>query len=240
MPFIKTMTKYKWPKSSPLLTTEQEAIKKDWIVHWHRIVPNKFSFTENFNHKGAFLNKPLPLNCKTLEIGAGLGSQIDFENLSKQEYSVLEINPSMANICKNRYPLIKVIVGDIQDKSLFKEETFNRIIAIHVLEHLNNLPLALENIDKILKPEGFCEFVIPLEGGLIYTLARNLTSRREFEKLFGVPYEWCIKSEHLNSYVEILEELDRYFIIDWKKFFPINLPIYWINLTLGLRCYKRD
>lgn len=231
--------KSKWPKVPKVLSPEQEAIKKDWMVHWHEIVPTKFSYTEKFNHIGGLLHIPLPPNCRTLEVGAGLGSQVEFENLSRQTYFALDLRQDMLLKCKERFPEVQIIQGDIQDRSLFKKECFDRVIAIHVLEHLLDLPEALRNIDHLLKPEGFFEVIIPLEGSLFYSLARRVSSQREFEKRFKIPYNWCIESEHVNTYKEVLEELDKYFIISWRKFFPLNIPLFFCNLTLGLRYYKK-
>ena len=232
-------TMSKWPKSPVVLTKAQIEIRNLWMVHWHEIAPNKFSLTEKFNHIDGFLHIPLPPNCKTLEVGAGLGSQVEFEDLSKQKYYALDLRSDMLIKCKERFPEVIVVPGDIQGNLIFPENYFNRIIAIHVLEHLLNLPKALMNISNLLKPLGFFEVIIPLEGSPLYSLARRVSSQKEFEKKFKVPYNWCIESEHVNSYKEVLEELNKYFIITWKKFFPINIPIYSLNLTLGLRCNKR-
>jgi len=230
----------KWPKIPKVLTEEQIKIRDLWMIHWHEIAPKKFSYTEKFNHIGGLLHPPLPRNCRTLEVGAGLGSQVAFEDLSKQDYYALDLRLDMLLKCKEKFPSVKIVQGDIQKGLLFPGRYFNRIIAIHVLEHLPNLPEALRHIDNLLKPEGFFEVIIPLEGSLFYTLARRFSSQKEFEKRFKVPYNWCIESEHINNYKEILEELDRFFMIDWKKLFPFNIPFYFCNLTLGLRCYKKN
>jgi trans-aconitate methyltransferase len=229
----------KWPKAPKVLTEEQIGIRNLWMIHWHEIAPNKFSLTEKFNHIGGFLNIPLPPNCKTLEVGAGLGSQVEFEDLTKQEYYALDLRSDMLIKCKERFPQVNIIKGDIIENLDLPKNYFNRVVAIHVLEHLLDLPKALNNIYSLLTPLGFLEVIIPLEGSTLYSLARRVSSQKEFEKKFKVPYNWCIESEHVNSYKEILEELDKYFIVTWKKFFPINIPIYSLNLTLGLRCYKK-
>ena len=78
------------------------------------------------------------------------------------------------------------------------------MLAIHVLEHLPNLPAALEEIARVLRPSGRFAFVIPCEGGLLYSLGRRFTVKRMFEKRYGVSYDWHIKSEHLNIPKEIL------------------------------------
>jgi SAM-dependent methyltransferase len=231
--------KNKWPKAPRPLSPGQISIRDLWMVHWHEVAPTKFSYTEKFNHIKGLQRSPLPLNCRTLEVGAGLGSQVEFEDLTIQEYYALDLRLDMLLRCKEKFPQVKILQGDIQLELDLPKNSFDRIIAIHVLEHLLDLPKALENIVGLLKPEGFFEVIIPLEGGPFYTLARRFSSQREFENRFRVSYDWCIKSEHVNSYKEVLEELNKYFIIAWRKFFPVDIPIYSVNLTLGLKCYKR-
>jgi ubiquinone/menaquinone biosynthesis C-methylase UbiE len=63
-----------------------------------------------------------------------------------------------------------VIVGDCEDRIDVPEQFFDRIIAIHVLEHLTNLPKALDELVRVLAPGGRLSVVIPCEGGLLYFL----------------------------------------------------------------------
>ncbi len=193
---------------------------------------------EKFNHAGGFLKRDIPLECRTLEVGAGLGAHIAFEKLTHQDYYALELRPDMAERCRQRFPMVKVLVGDIQKEIDFPNEYFDRIIAVHVLEHLLDLPAALRQIKRMLKPSGFCEFVIPCEGGLAYSLARTVSAKRIFENTYKMSYDWFIQSEHVNTCVEIIEELrNAGFRISWKRYFPFPVPLVFCNLAVGMRCY---
>jgi len=226
----------KYPKSVPELTEEQKIIKDQWMIQWHEILPNKYTIIEKFNHVGGFQNKDIPVECRTLEVGAGLGAHIAFEKLTHQDYYALELRPDMAERLHRRFPLVKVIVGDIQKEIDLPKEYFDRIIAVHVLEHLPDLPAALSQIKRLLKPNGFCEFVIPCEGGLMYSLARMISAKRIFERTYKMSYDWCIQSEHVNNCVEIIEELENAgFCITWRRYFPFLIPWYFCNLALGIR-----
>ena len=176
---------------------------------------------------------------KTLEIGAGLGEHIAYENLDNQEYSVLELRDNMADVLKKRFPSVTTYVGDIQTKTLFADQTFDRILAIHVLEHLPDLPKALQEINRILKEDGYFTVVIPCEGSLAYTIARKISAERIFEKKFKMKYGWLIKTEHINFPDEIIQELNQFFIIKNRDFFPIPVPFTFCNLCIGLDLVKK-
>jgi len=226
-----------WPKKIPELTEEQEKIREDFMIFWHQILPKKFSLIEKFNHKRAFKKTILKKKCRTLEIGAGIGEHINFENLNVQDYYALELRKEMADKILEKFQKVKVIIGDIQKKIDFPDNFFDRVITVHVLEHLPYLPNALNEIKRVLAKDGFCDFVIPCEGSLAYFIARKISAERIFKKKYHTSYKWFVKSEHVNNYNEIINELKRNgFNISWKRFFPIPIPLSFCNLAVGLRC----
>jgi ubiquinone/menaquinone biosynthesis C-methylase UbiE len=180
----------------------------------------------------------------TLEIGAGLGEHIKYEDLTNQRYCVLELRDNMAEVIVRRFPHVAVKIGDIQSKTGYPDDEFDRILAIHVLEHLPDLPSALSEICRILKPEGFLTAVIPCEGGLAYALAREISTVRLFDKQFsdrGVSYRWLVrKTEHINTPNEILEELKERFTIVQRSYFPLKIPFVFCNLCIGLHMKKKN
>jgi ubiquinone/menaquinone biosynthesis C-methylase UbiE len=222
----------KWPKQLPVLTEEQQRIKSDFMKYWHEVLPKKYGLIEKFNH--GYPVKHSTSGGKILEIGAGLGEHIEYEDLSKSEYYALELLPSMAQVIKERFPHVNVVVGDCQKRTEFSDNFFDRANAIHVLEHLPDLPAALVEIHRVLKPGGEFAVVIPCEGGLAYTLARRISAQRIFEKRYKTKYDWCIGSEHINVPKEMMEEIEKKFTIKHRTFFPLHVPITTINLVIGM------
>lgn len=139
-----------WPKQIPTLSPEQQIAREKWMKLWHEALPNKYSIIENFNH-GYLAKLPLKLGTKTLEVGAGLGEHAVWENLKNQDYCFLEYRKDWCDIIKNKYPNNTVIWGDIQKHLDFESQSFDRIVAIHVLEHIPDLPNALIEIKRLLK-----------------------------------------------------------------------------------------
>src|SRR5690606_12213273 len=113
---------------------------------------------------------------------------------------------------------------------------FDRVIAVHVLEHLPNLPACIHEMHRLLnKQRGQFLVVIPTEGSPAYTLARQLSAERVCKKHYGGDYSWFYKREHINLPREVFEELAPYFDIERRRFFPLPmLPTTLCNLCIGL------
>lgn len=222
----------KWPKKLPKLTPKQKRIRDDFMKYWHEILPKKFGFIEHFSHNYPVRN--CKIGGKVLEIGAGLGDQISYEDLDQVAYYAMELRREMAKVIKKRFPKVNVLVGDCQKKIPYPDNYFDRVQAIHVLEHLPNLPKALAEVRRVLKREGeFC-VVIPCEGGLIHAIGRIFSGKRVFEARYGVSYDWCIKSEHVNTAKEVLDELAQRFKTIKQEFYPLKAPFLDLNLFLGM------
>ncbi len=223
----------KFPKVLPQLTEEQEQIRNDFMNYWHQVLPNRYGVVEKFNH-GYPLRSYSTRTIRTLEIGAGRGEHLFYEDLSVQEYTALELRHEMADAIVANHSKAKVLVGDCQTHIPIPDDYFDRVLAIHVLEHLPDLPRALDEIKRVLEPGGLFSVVIPCEGGLAYTLARRLSAQRIFEKRYQQSYSWFINCEHINLPSEIIPELRQRFSIIHRSFFPLVIPIVTFNLCIGL------
>jgi SAM-dependent methyltransferase len=226
-----------WPKEMPPLSSEQKRISDDFMKHWHEVLPRRYGVVDAFNHGYPVRHAPAAFR-NTLEIGAGLGEHLAYETLSPEQeanYVALELRSNMAQIIQETYPRVQTHVGDCQGRLDFADGHFDRILAIHVLEHLPNLPAAVREMRRLCQAErGRFSVVIPCEGGWAYSLARRVSARRIFERRYGQSYDWFISREHLNRPGEILEELSLHFAVRHRSYFPLGVP--WINgnLCIGL------
>lgn len=229
-----------WPKRLPELTAEQQEIYEDFKNIWLAELPKRYSIIEAFNHRYPLRSlKEIDAPVRTLDVGAGRGGHISFEDLDQQDYTALELRSELAKHIQDKYPSVNVVICDIQSRLDFSTGAFNRILAIHVLEHLTDLPRALDEIARLLSDTGRLSVLIPCDPGFAYEMARNLSARRIFEQRYKQSYEWYVASEHINSPKEIFGELEKRFEITHRTYFPLLVPVTFINLIIGLTLKHR-
>ncbi|HEV3320899.1 MAG TPA: methyltransferase domain-containing protein [Solirubrobacteraceae bacterium] len=234
--FTKSSAAPSWPKPVAQLTDEQRRIKDEWLRSFHERLSYEHPHIVRFNH-GYAARSARP--GRTLEIGAGLGEHLRYEDLAAQEYHAVELLESMAEAIRRDFPSAVTVVADCQQSLPYGDAGFDRAIAIHVLEHLPNLPVALDEIERLLKPGGVFSVVIPCEGGVGYGIGRRLTYRRAFERRYKTSYDWLIESEHVNRPREIVRELRRRFDVADVTYFPSRIPLVDLNLLIGITCVRR-
>lgn len=202
---------------------------------WHEVLPKRFSLVERFNHGYPLRHcPPRGAGSRVLEIGAGLGAHVGFEAGEPQEYFALELRPDMAARIRQHHPSCHVVVGDCQSGLPFPDRSFDRVLAIHVLEHLPDLPAALTEVRRVLRPGGTFGAVVPCEGGWLYGLCRRISAQRLFERTYKQSYRWLIESEHVNMPGEIRHELTKQFEITDATWFPLRIPSRDVNVCLGM------
>jgi SAM-dependent methyltransferase len=78
-----------WPKRLPELTEEQERIREDFYELWLETLPRKYKLLERFDHTyPAHRAKP---GERTLDVGAGTGTQLEWEDLENQDYVAVDL-----------------------------------------------------------------------------------------------------------------------------------------------------
>jgi len=230
-----------FPKKVPYLTKKQLKIKDDFMLYWLNNLRQNYGIIENFNHNFVVKNSNKDF-LTTLEIGSGIGEHLKYEKLTKNQkkkYFALDTRKNVLKQLKKEHPNVKTILGDCQKKIKFRSNYFDRIIAIHVLEHLPNLPATVKEVHRLLKKRGEFLIVIPCEGSLAYSLARKISAERLFKKKYNMSYDWFIKTEHINLPREIISVIEEKFIIKKTSFFPTYLPLLFCNLCIGMIFKKK-
>jgi SAM-dependent methyltransferase len=234
----------KWPKVLPALTPEQKERSDAFMKLWHEELAGRprYGLVEKFNHSFPVRHSPATFKT-TLEIGAGLGEHLEYEKLTPEQernYYCNEYRENMAAEIRRRFPNVQTVVGDCQQRMDFPDGFFDRYIAVHVLEHLPNLPAAVREAHRLLnKQTGRMLIVIPTEGSPAYSLARKISAERVWKRHFTAPYSEFYRREHINLVPEILAELDPYFTIESRSFFPLGVPLWFCNLCIGYALVPR-
>ncbi len=232
--------RFKWPKRVPPLSAAQEAIADDFVKYWHYVLPKQYGAVERFNHTYPLRHVPAAARWRTLELGAGIGGHLEFEPLDRQDYHCIELRESMAADLRHRYPTVTAVTGDCQQKIPYDDGYFDRIVVIHVLEHLPDLPVAIAEAHRVLRPTGILSVVLPCDPGLAYEFARKISAERIFKARYKLPYRWFARREHINSPAEIMDVIGKQFDIFETVHFPLLLPIVNLNLCIGLTARKKQ
>jgi SAM-dependent methyltransferase len=225
---------YVWPKQPIVLTEAQERAREAFMLAWHETLPKRYAFVERFN-QGYVARLGVASGSRTIEIGAGIGAHMAFEDLAIQEYFALEYRAEFCKRLEELLPPERVICGSIEDRQPFEDGSFDRAIAIHVLEHLRDLPRAIAEVRRLLRPGGFFDVVLPTEGGLAYEVARKISAERMFKQRFGADYTPIIRNEHVNTFAEVRSLLERSFTAVHSRFFPGVFPGAELNVCAGYR-----
>ncbi len=222
----------KWPKQRPKISETQQAIIDLHGTEWESSTSGNLGFLEDFNH--TYLANNCRMGGKTLEIGCGSGDQIPYEVYD--EYHALDIRLGHIKALLHKYSHVctKATVGDCEKKIPYRANTFDKVLAIHVLEHLLDLHEALREVHRVLKPNGEFGIIIPCEGGLVRKLACKFDVKRLEQRKFGIEYDCYLRYEHCNNVWEIIEELDELFTVKKQCYFPFMMPVAGLNLKLGL------
>jgi SAM-dependent methyltransferase len=235
---VPTYPRFQWPKAVPPLSPAQKAISDDFMTYWHEVLPKRYGAIETFNHSYPTRFLPQAERWRTLELGAGLGGHLPFEPLQRQEYHCIELRDGMAQEIRRRFPAVVTVVGDCQQRIPYDDAFFDRVVVVHVLEHLPDLPAAIREVARVLKPGGLFSVVLPCDPGLAYEMARKISAERLFRARYRMPYGWLIRREHINSPAEILGAIKDKFEIFDTAYYPLRVPVTHLNLCIGVTARK--
>jgi SAM-dependent methyltransferase len=106
-----------------------------------------------WSHVKTFLDK-LPPYSTVLDLGSGNGKNMTYR--ADLLYTGLEQSPALCDICVSRG--LNVVQGDASQKLPFADNTFNAIIMIAVIHHIDpkNHYDVLKEVSRVLKPGGTC------------------------------------------------------------------------------------
>jgi SAM-dependent methyltransferase len=93
---------------------------------------------------------------RVLEIGCAAGQTLAYFKTRGAEYVAgIEISPDVAEIARGRAEVDEVLVGNIEQMELsYPDNSFDLIIAGHVLEHLVDPWTVLRRLHSLLRPGG--------------------------------------------------------------------------------------
>ena len=128
-----------------------------------RILPRGMEFMMSMKDLAAHRRKTLAgAQGEVLEIGLGSGLNLPHYPQEVKKITAIDVNPGMNALAQRRAQKtgIQVKIQTLSGEKLpMPERTFDSVVSTWTLCSIENLPQALEEIHRVLKPEGKFFFV---------------------------------------------------------------------------------
>ena len=195
------------------------------------------NYCHNKLEKFKFRNKTFN---KVLEIGAGSAPHYKYIKHEYNEYHIAETSEYAKDFHRNNK---KVKFLSYNGKILpYENETFDRIIISHCLEHILSPESFIKEMMRTLKPGGVLSISLPTDPGLIWRLGRKLIKHLSLKKTYqisGEEFDYMNATEHVNSIFNLISIIR----FNYKKsieeqYLPFRLKLIDINLFYNVHIYK--
>ena len=168
-----------------------------------------------------------------LEIGAGTGEHLGFVRHGFDQYVLSDMDAAILEVAKGK------LDHAFGDKLKFETQTgeglsyadnsFDRLIAAHVLEHIPQPHLAIKQWRRVVRSGGVLSILIPTDPGIAWRLGRHLGPRRK-AMARDIPYDYLMAREHVNSCNNLIALLRHYFPERTEAWWPFPIPSTDLNL----------
>lgn len=170
---------------------------------------------------------------RVLEIGAGTGEHLPFIRHRFSEYILSDLDPKTLDVAR------KKLAGVYDDRVSFEvqaghnlaypDNTFNRVVATHVLEHIWQPHLVLKEWSRVVKNNGVLTVLIPTDPGMAWRFGRYFGPRKNAIAR-GIAYDYVMAREHVNSCNNLIAFLRHYFPEAKEAWWPFPIPSIDLNL----------
>jgi phosphatidylethanolamine/phosphatidyl-N-methylethanolamine N-methyltransferase len=176
-----------------------------------------------------------------LEVGGGEGFHVPYVTPDFHQYILLDLQKRELDETAKKYELLGKLTQVVAsgDDLPYPDASFDRIIFMCVLHHLEKIDSTLMEARRVLKSGGCISVYLPCDPGFTYRLLRRLiTWKRQRELDFD--YETLNAFEHRNHISSLIRILKFFFSQDliiyrWR---PIPLPFWNTNLYCIIRIQK--
>lgn len=185
----------------------------------HRLVEKRFKECDHFS--------------KVLEIGAGTGEHLSYVRHNFDRYYLTDRDKKTLEVAKRKSnpKLSDKLLFEIQDgeRLSYADESFDRLIATHVLEHIYQPHLAIKEWARVVRDGGTLSVLIPTDPGIAWRMGRHLGPRKN-AIAHGIAYDYVMAREHVNSCNNLIALLRHYFPDRSEAWWPLPVPSIDLNL----------
>ena len=185
----------------------------------------------NFSRQDFFEN--------VLEVGAGSGVHLGFVRHGFKKYVMSDAGREILDTIQVPAGIKgRVEIKQADATSLpYKDNHFDRLIATHVLEHLQKPQKILQEWVRVLKPGGVLSLILPCDPGLLWRIGRLFGPRQRGEKS-GLPYDYYMATEHINSIYNLVTIIDFLFPEKKARWWPLPfVPLPGLNLIYSVNIF---
>lgn len=198
------------------------------------IMRNGHHDLENFKKKSHY--------SKILEVGGGSTPHYHFIKHSYDEYTILETSEYAINYNSNKSEnKIKILKYDGKNIP-FDNETFDRVIISHCLEHILSPEKFIFEMMRVLKKEGVLSISLPTDPGLAWRIGRLYVGLFKVNKTYKLKFdefEYLNATEHVNSIFNLRSIIKFNFGNSMKEsFYPFKIKSIDLNLIYNVNIYK--
>ena len=176
---------------------------------------------------------------EVLEIGAGTGEHVGFVQHGFDRYVLTDMDAKALEVAKRKLGEKfenKLIFETQSGEGLtYADNSFDRLIATHVLEHIHHPQLVLKEWARVVKSGGVLSILIPTDPGLAWRLGRHFGPRKNAIAQ-GIAYDYVMAREHVNSCSNLIALLYHYFPDRTEAWWPFPVPSIDLNLFLCVPC----
>lgn len=176
-----------------------------------------------------------------LEIGAGSGIHLQYVRHSYDKYVMTDGSDAMLKVIPRNEdgPSRGNVAFEKEDanKLSFSNESFDRLIATHVLEHLYKPHEIVAEWARVLRPGGVLSLVLPCDPGLAWRIGRYFGPRASAQKR-GIEYDYVMALEHVNSIGNLVTIIRHQFRERQEYWWPMRLPSTDLNLIYAVNVTK--
>jgi ubiquinone/menaquinone biosynthesis C-methylase UbiE len=175
---------------------------------------------------------------RVLEVGAGSGVHLRSVHHRFGEYLLTDFSTDMLRNVEGggKDGTVNILEQDATALS-FPDDSFDRLIAAHVLEHLYKPHEVLREWVRVLKPGGTLSLVLPCDPGMMWRLGRYFGPRQRARQN-GLAYDYVMAREHVNAITNLVAFIRYYFDRREEHWWPFRVPsadlnlIYAVNITV--------
>jgi SAM-dependent methyltransferase len=194
----------------------------------------KLNCEKVYNGNKFIFNEKKKINI--LEIGPGRHSHFDYikSNNNINNYFVYDKNYKYCLILKKKHTY--KFFRHINNLKKIKNNSLDRIICSHVLEHVPEPEKFILSLYKLLKKGGIISITLPCDPGLLWGLGRlfNYITFWKFKKITKKEYFYHMAHEHINS-IQNLTAILKYNFLNYKdSFLPFRIRSINLNLMYNI------